>query len=101
MIWFLIYCVSMVWFCFFMMYRVRQVSKALRIHYSIAKSIVDEKIKDGEVSDLSSVERHYDCIWHYHKMVWHFWIWDLRYMVNDVESFCDIYGEDPGEMKLW
>lgn len=101
MIWFTIYCFTMAWFCLFMMYRVRKVAKAVRIHYSVAKSVIKHRIEDGEFFNLASMEKYYGCLWDFNKMVWNFWIWDLRYMVNDVEMFCAIYGENPGEMKLW
>jgi hypothetical protein len=101
MIWLIIYLFSLCWFAFFMAYRARQVSKALIIHYGIAKEIIDDRIKDGEKFSSNDLSKYYYCVWSFNKMIWYFWIWDLRFMVDDVVTFKEIYGDLSGEMRLW
>ncbi len=40
---------------------------------------------------LFDFNEYADCIWSYDKIVFYFWIWDLRRMVIDRERFDELY----------
>lgn len=73
-------------FIIFMLFRDYWVHKVRLAHHRLVADFMSDKINDGTYTTELQIQYH-ECIWDYHKVLLHFWIWDLRYMVNDQLKF--------------
>jgi len=89
-------CISVAVFSVLMLFRNEWVYKTLMKHSKAVYVLMEKKIDDGSYSIVLS-EQYYDCIWNGRKMFYHFWIWDLRKMVNDQKMFDEVYATDDLE----
>ena len=77
-------------FCGFLLIRNGWVYKIQMAHtdnaYALIRKKIGERLYDSKLSLM-----YYDCVWNSNKMLWHFWIWDLRKMVSDRERFDELH----------
>jgi hypothetical protein len=43
--------------------------------------------KESAEERLALLEKSFDAMWSYNKIMWHFWCWDIRKMTYDVETY--------------
>ena len=83
-------------FCVFMCFRIKWVYKIRKNNTDMVGELMKKRIENGFYNAnlyqvLFDFNEYADCIWSYDKIVFHFWIWDLRRMVIDRERFDELY----------
>ena len=83
-------------FCVFMWFRIKWSYKIRKNNNDMVGELMKKKMKNGFHNTKSyqvffDFNEYINCIWSYDKIVFHFWIWDLRRMVIDRERFDELY----------
>lgn len=77
-------------FCIFMLFRNDWVFKLQLAHNTMVFELMLNKIGNRSRYSPGAYNEYYNCIWDYRRMLYHFWIWDLRKMVCDREKFDEL-----------